>query len=67
MRLQGDAEEYNNKISASLRLIVVQQQYLNRWDGKLPQFMTGNSQGHNSQGPLIMLPGNVLQEKQDKR
>jgi len=63
MRLQGDAEEYyNNKISASLRPIVVQQQYPNRWDGKLPQFMTGNSQG-----PLIMLPGNVLQEKQDKR
>ncbi len=63
MWLRGDAEEYyNNKISASLRPIVVQQQYLNRWDGKLPHFMTGNSQG-----PLIMLPGNVLQEKQDKK
>jgi regulator of protease activity HflC (stomatin/prohibitin superfamily) len=62
-RLRGDAEEYyNNKISASLRPVVIQQQYLGKWDGKLPQFMTGNSQG-----PLIMLPGNFLQEKQESR
>lgn len=62
-RLRGDADEYyNNKISVSLRPIVIQQQYLNKWDGKLPQFMTGSSQG-----PLIMLPGNLLQEKQDKK
>lgn len=63
-RLRGDAEEYyNSKISASLRPVIIQQQYLNRWDGKLPQFMTGSG----SQGPLLMLPGNFLQEKQDKR
>ena len=55
-------EYYNNKIAASLRPIVVQQQYLSRWDGKLPQFMTGNSQG-----PLLMLPGSVLQDKADKK
>jgi regulator of protease activity HflC (stomatin/prohibitin superfamily) len=62
-RLRGDAEEYyNNKIAASLRPVVIQQQYLGKWDGKLPQFMTGNSQG-----PLIMLPGNFLQEKQESR
>lgn len=62
-RLRADAEEYyNNKVSASLRQVVIQQQYLNKWDGKLPQFMTGSSQG-----PLIMLPGNLLQEKQDKK
>jgi hypothetical protein len=42
--------------------VVIQQQYLGKWDGKLPQFMTGNSQG-----PLIMLPGNFLQEKQESR
>jgi regulator of protease activity HflC (stomatin/prohibitin superfamily) len=63
-RLRADAEEYyNTKVSASLRPVVIQQQYLNRWDGKLPQFMTGS----NSQGPLLMLPGNLLQEKSDKR
>jgi regulator of protease activity HflC (stomatin/prohibitin superfamily) len=62
-RLRGDAEEYyNTKIAASLRPVVIQQQYLGKWDGKLPQFMTGNSQG-----PLIMLPGNFLQEKQESR
>jgi len=60
-RLRADAEEYYNlKIAASLRPVVIQQQYLSRWDGKLPQFMTGSGQG-----PLIMLPGNVLQEKHD--
>lgn len=63
-RLRGDAEEYyNNKIAASLRPIVVQQQYLSRWDGRLPQFMTGS----NSQGPLIMLPGGGFQEKVEKK
>ena len=63
-RLRGDAEEYyNNKIAASLRPIVVQQQYLSRWDGRLPQFMTGNS----GQGPLIMLPGSAFQEKAEKK
>jgi regulator of protease activity HflC (stomatin/prohibitin superfamily) len=62
-RLRGDAEEYyNNKIAASLRPVVIQQQYLGKWDGKLPQFMTGNSQG-----PLIMLPGSFLQEKQESK
>lgn len=62
-RLRGDAEEYyNNKIAASLRPIVVQQQYLSRWDGKLPQFMTGN----NAQGPLLMLPGSAFREKAEK-
>lgn len=60
-RLRGDAEEYyNSKVSASLRPVVIQQQYLNKWDGKLPQFMTGSSQG-----PLIMMPGNLLQDKQE--
>ncbi|HEY2990154.1 MAG TPA: prohibitin family protein [Candidatus Binatia bacterium] len=62
-RLRGDAEEYyNNKIAVSLRPIVVQQQYLSRWDGKLPQFMTGSGQG-----PLMMLPGTLLQERSENK
>ena len=57
-RLRADAEEYyNNKIASSLRPVVIQQQYLGKWDGKLPQFMTGSGQG-----PLLMLPSNLIQE-----
>jgi regulator of protease activity HflC (stomatin/prohibitin superfamily) len=57
-RLRGDAEEYyNNKVSSSLRPVVIQQQYLAKWDGKLPQFVTGGGQG-----PLLMMPGNFGQD-----
>src|ERR1043166_8490542 len=63
-RLRGDAEEYyNDKISSSLRAAIIQQQYLSRWDGKLPQFMTGGG----GQGPLMMLPSSVFQDKNDKK
>lgn len=58
-RLRGDAEEYyNNKVSSSLRPVIIQQQYLTKWDGKLPQFMTGGGQG-----PLLMLPSNLAADK----
>jgi regulator of protease activity HflC (stomatin/prohibitin superfamily) len=58
-RLRGDAEEYyNNKVSSSLRPVIIQQQYLTKWDGKLPQFMTGGGQG-----PLLMLPSNLAPDK----
>ncbi len=61
-RLRADAEEYyNNKVATSLRAVIIQQQYLNKWDGKLPQIMSGSSQG-----PLLMLPGNLFQDKQGK-
>ncbi|HXG50731.1 MAG TPA: prohibitin family protein [candidate division Zixibacteria bacterium] len=63
-RLRADAEEYyNTKVAASLRPLVIQQQYLARWDGKLPQFLTGGG----AQGPLLMLPGNLLQDRADKK
>ena len=62
-RLRGDAEEYyNNKVANSLRPVVIQQQYLAKWDGKLPQFVTGAGQG-----PLLMLPGNLGQDLGAKR
>ena len=62
-RLRADAEEYyNNKVSASLRPVVIQQQYLGKWDGKLPQIITGGGQG-----PLLMLPSNLSQERNDKK
>lgn len=58
-RLRGDAEEYyNNKVSSTLRPVIIQQQYLTKWDGKLPQFMTGGGQG-----PLLMLPSNLAPDK----
>jgi regulator of protease activity HflC (stomatin/prohibitin superfamily) len=61
-RLRADAEEYyNNKVASSLRPVIIQQQYLGKWDGKLPQIMSGSSQG-----PLLMLPGNLFQDKQGK-
>jgi regulator of protease activity HflC (stomatin/prohibitin superfamily) len=62
-RLRGDAEEYyNNKVSSSLRPVIIQQQYLTKWDGKLPQFMTGGGQG-----PLLMLPSNLAPDRIDKK
>jgi hypothetical protein len=41
---------------------VIQQQYLGKWDGKLPQIITGGGQG-----PLLMLPSNFPQERNDKK
>jgi regulator of protease activity HflC (stomatin/prohibitin superfamily) len=62
-RLRADAEEYyNNKVATSLRPVVIQQQYLGKWDGKLPQIITGGGQG-----PLLMLPSNFSQERNDKK
>jgi regulator of protease activity HflC (stomatin/prohibitin superfamily) len=62
-RLRADAEEYyNNKISTSLRPVVIQQQYLGKWDGKLPQIVTGGGQG-----PLLMLPSNLAQPGNEKK
>lgn len=62
-RLRADAEEYyNNKVSASLRPVVIQQQYLGKWDGKLPQIITAGGQG-----PLLMLPSNLSPERNDKK
>lgn len=45
LRIKGDAEaEYNKKISASLSILIVQQEMVKRWDGKTPVFMgAGNT------------------------
>ena len=52
LRIKGEAEAtYNARVSASLTPALIQQQYLARWDGKLPQFTMG---GNIS--PLIQLP-----------
>jgi regulator of protease activity HflC (stomatin/prohibitin superfamily) len=53
LRLKGDAEAaYNAKVSASLTGILIQQQYLARWDGKLPQYSLGGNVV-----PFVQLPG----------
>ena len=44
IRIRGAAEaEYNQKVAASLTPTLIQQRYLERWDGKLPQFSAGGS------------------------
>ena len=41
-RLRAAAEsEYNAKVTQSLTPVMIQQQYLAKWDGRLPQFVTG--------------------------
>jgi regulator of protease activity HflC (stomatin/prohibitin superfamily) len=45
LRLRGDAEaNYNHKVAVSLTPALIQQRYLERWDGKLPQFSAGGTQ-----------------------
>jgi regulator of protease activity HflC (stomatin/prohibitin superfamily) len=54
LRIRGEAEAaYNGKIAASLTPIVIQQQYLARWDGRLPQY----SLGGGGVVPFLQLPG----------
>ncbi len=45
LKIQGDAEaEYNRKISASLSSLIIQQDMIEKWDGKTPVFMgAGNT------------------------
>lgn len=41
LKIQGDAEaEYNRKIAASLSSLIIQQEMVDKWDGKLPQYAT---------------------------
>jgi regulator of protease activity HflC (stomatin/prohibitin superfamily) len=52
LRLKGEAEAaYNAKVAASLTASLLQQQYLSRWDGKLPQYSLGGSAV-----PFIQIP-----------
>jgi regulator of protease activity HflC (stomatin/prohibitin superfamily) len=52
LRIKGKAEaDYNKKVASSLTPILIQQQYLETWDGKLPRFMLGDKTL-----PLVQLP-----------
>ncbi len=53
-KIRADAEAtYNQKVSASLTPTLIQQRYLERWDGKLPQFSAG---GSSAPGVLFNFP-----------
>jgi prohibitin 2 len=55
LRTKGEAEAtYNAKVAASLTPTLIQQQYLGRWNGQLPQYMLGTE---NS--VLLQLPGSA--------
>jgi regulator of protease activity HflC (stomatin/prohibitin superfamily) len=52
LRLKGEAEAtYNARVAASLTPVLIQQQYLARWDGRLPQYTFGSNAA-----PLLSLP-----------
>jgi prohibitin 2 len=54
LRLKGDAEAaYNARVAASLTPVLIQQQYLARWDGRLPQYTLGSG----GAVPFIQIPG----------
>ena len=53
LRIKGEAEaNYNGRVSSSLTPVLIQQQYLARWDGRLPQYSLGSSVV-----PFIQIPG----------
>ena len=53
-KIRGEAEaNYNQKVAASLTATLIQQRYLERWDGKLPQFSMGSGSGT---GLMLNLP-----------
>jgi prohibitin 2 len=53
LRIKGEAEAaYNARVAASLTPVLIQQQYLARWDGKLPQYAFGGNAV-----PFVQLPG----------
>ncbi len=52
-RIRGEAESnYNLKVASSLTPTLIQQRYLEKWDGKLPQFSAGGS----TPGMLLNIP-----------
>jgi len=53
LRIKGEAEaNYNSRVSSSLTPVLIQHQYLSRWDGRLPQYSLGGSVV-----PFIQIPG----------
>ena len=58
LRIKGEAEAaYNAKVAASLTPVLIQQQYLARWDGRLPQYSLGGGAV-----PFVQLPGQPAAE-----
>lgn len=52
MRIKADAEAYYNRtIAASLSPMIVQEDWIEKWDGKLPETVTGGS----GQGTMLMI------------
>lgn len=44
MKIKADAEAYYNKtIAASLSPMIIQEDFIEKWDGKMPQIVGGNS------------------------
>lgn len=59
-RTRGDAESYyNQKVTSSITEFLIKQQYLKRWDGKLPVYMMGEG----SSGVLLQLPAEGAQTR----
>ena len=53
LRIKGEAEaSYNARVAASLTPVLIQQQYLARWDGRLPQYAFGGNAV-----PFVQIPG----------
>jgi len=45
-KIKADAEAYYNRtIAASLSTLIIQEDWIEKWDGKLPETMAGNSNG----------------------
>jgi regulator of protease activity HflC (stomatin/prohibitin superfamily) len=53
LRIKGEAEAaYNARVAGSLTPVLIQQQYLARWDGRLPQYSLGGGVV-----PFVQIPG----------
>jgi regulator of protease activity HflC (stomatin/prohibitin superfamily) len=53
LKIKGEAEAtYNARVASSLTPVLIQQQYLARWDGRLPQYSLGGGAV-----PLLQIPG----------
>lgn len=52
LRIKGDAQaDYNKKVAESINSILIQSEWLKKWDGKLPVYVLGDKS--NS---MLMLP-----------
>lgn len=52
LRIRGEAQaEYNKRVAESLSPLLIQSDYLKKWDGRLPAYMLGDSSN-----TMLMLP-----------